>query len=244
MAAHMVTRLHRLSNLNVSVMNYLIHKRTLKIGEALPNVNLYENSPDNPINLNTLFKGKKGVLFSVVGAFTPGCSQSHIPEYISNYDKFKEEGYDLICCVSVNDPFVMSAWAKQMEAKGKIRMLADPAAEFTKAMKMELDCTNVLGNVRSKRYSLVIEDSKIRSINPEPDHTGLACLLCIRSFSKKDKNTWSLIQLYNIHMYCSQCNNEWKPVMVSVKWCSMFSRWRLQTLPGFTHIYIEKKKKP
>lgn len=158
--------------------------RTFKIGEALPSVCLYEDSPENEVNPNTLFKGKRGILFSVVGAFTPGCTQSHIPEYLENYDKFKEEGFDLICCVSVNDPFVMAAWGRQVNAAGKIRMLADPRAEFTKAMQMDLDSRKLLGNIRSKRYCLLIEDGYIRSIMTEPNHTGLACLLCIKNFSK------------------------------------------------------------
>ena len=158
--------------------------RSFRIGEKLPTICLYEDSPDTSVNLQELFKGKKGVLFSVVGAFTPGCTQSHIPEYLDHFEKFKEEGYDLVCCVSVNDPFVMSAWGQQVKTNGKIRMLADPKAEFTKAMNMDLDCTKLLGNIRSKRYSLVIEDGTIQSIMTEPNHTGLACLLCIKNFSK------------------------------------------------------------
>ncbi|KAK3092333.1 hypothetical protein FSP39_001408 [Pinctada imbricata] len=158
--------------------------RTLrnKVGERIPSVSVYEGSPDGVINPQELFKGKKGILFSVLGAFTPGCSLEHIPEYLQQFEKFKEEGYDLICCVAVNDPFVMAAWGKDVKAEGKIRMLADPAAEFTKALKMELDCTKPLGGLRSKRYSLVVEDAVIKSINTEPDHTGLACLLCIRNY--------------------------------------------------------------
>ncbi|XP_052097892.1 peroxiredoxin-5, mitochondrial-like [Mytilus californianus] len=158
--------------------------RSFKIGEKLPIVSVYEDTPDKKVNLQELFKNKRGVLFSVVGAFTPGCTKSHLPEYLENFDRFKEEGYDLICCISVNDPFVMSAWGKQVSAEGKITMLADPKAEFTKAMNMDLDCTKLLGNVRSKRYCLVIEDGIIKSIMTEPNHTGLACLLCIKNFSK------------------------------------------------------------
>ncbi|XP_063429327.1 peroxiredoxin-5, mitochondrial-like [Mytilus trossulus] len=158
--------------------------RSFKIGEKLPIVSVYEDTPDKKVNLQELFKNKRGVLFSVVGAFTPGCTTAHLPEYLENFDRFKEEGYDLICCISVNDPFVMSAWGKQVSAEGKITMLADPKAEFTKAMNMDLDCTKLLGNVRSKRYCLIIEDGIIKSIMTEPNHTGLACLLCIKNFSK------------------------------------------------------------
>lgn len=101
----------------------------------------------------------------------------------------------MICCLAVNDPFVMSAWADKLKTKGKIKMLADPQGKFTKAMKMDLDCTKLLGNVRSKRYALVIEDSVIKSVNTEPDHTGLACLLCIRNFRSAQSAgaTWSVL---------------------------------------------------
>ncbi|XP_033733810.1 peroxiredoxin-5, mitochondrial-like [Pecten maximus] len=162
-------------------------KRTLKIGTELPAVNLYEESPDNAINIRDVFKGKKGVLFSVVGAFTPGCTEVHLPDYLDHFEKFKNEGYDLICCVAVNDPFVMSAWGKHVKAEGKIRMLADTQAEFTRALDMELDCRKVMGNIRSKRYSLVVENGIIQSINMEPENTGLACLLCIKNYRSKVK---------------------------------------------------------
>ncbi|ESO90082.1 hypothetical protein LOTGIDRAFT_233896 [Lottia gigantea] len=159
----------------------------LKIGDSLPDIKLYQDTPDNGISAKELYKGKKGVLFSVVGAFTPGCTHAHIPEYLESADKFKEEGYDLIGCVSVNDPFVMSAWGKNLQAEGKIKMLADTNGEFTKALGMELDCTKLLGNIRSKRYSLVIEDSIIQTINEDPKHSGLVCLLCIRNLKTKQQ---------------------------------------------------------
>ncbi|BFZ07305.1 hypothetical protein BsWGS_10344 [Bradybaena similaris] len=160
-------------------------KRKLQVGDTLPDVNLYEGSPDNPIPARQLYKGKKGVLFAVVGAFTPGCTNTHIPDYLSLYEKFKEEGY-MISCVSVNDPYVMKAWGISTNAAGKIRMLADPRGEFTKALGMDLDCKQVLGGIRSQKYSLVIDDGKILSINVEPEHTGLTCLLCIKNMKADD----------------------------------------------------------
>ncbi|KAH9523066.1 Peroxiredoxin-5, mitochondrial [Bulinus truncatus] len=155
-------------------------KHKVQVGDLLPNVHLYEGTPNNAISAVDLYKGKKGVLFGVVGAFTPGCTNSHIPDYLSLHEKFKEEGY-MISCVSVNDPFVMAAWGKSTNADGKIRMLADPRGEFTKALGMELDCKQLLGGFRSQKYSLVIEDGKIQSINVDPEHTGLACLLCLKN---------------------------------------------------------------
>ncbi|XP_048259117.1 peroxiredoxin-5, mitochondrial-like [Haliotis rufescens] len=160
-------------------------KRYLRVGDRLPNVEVYGATPNDVINPAELYKGKRGVLFSVVGAFTPGCSESHIPEYISNHQKFKEEGYDLICCVAVNDPFVMDAWGKELRAEGKIKMLADTRGEFTRAMGMQLDCTKPLGGWRSRRYSIVVEDSVIQQINEDPDHTGLVCLLCIKNMKSR-----------------------------------------------------------
>ncbi|CAL1530509.1 unnamed protein product [Lymnaea stagnalis] len=160
-------------------------KHKIQVGDTLPNVNLYEGSPSNPISAIDLYKGKKGVLFAVVGAFTPGCTNSHIPDYLSLYEKFKEEGY-MISCVSINDPFVMEAWGKNTNAFGKIRMLADPRGEFTKALGMELDCKQLLGGIRSQKYSLVIDDGKIQSFNVDPEHTGLACLLCIKNMRAGD----------------------------------------------------------
>ncbi|RUS72994.1 hypothetical protein EGW08_019242 [Elysia chlorotica] len=155
-------------------------KHKFRVGDTLPDVNLFENSPDNPIPASTLYKGKRGILFAVVGAFTPGCTNTHIPDYLSLYEKFKEEGY-MISCVSVNDPFVMAAWGKSTNAEGKIRMLADPSGQFTKTLGMDIDCTKLLGGVRSHKYSLVIEDNIIQSVNVDPEFTGLQCLLCIQN---------------------------------------------------------------
>lgn len=158
---------------------------SIKYGSSLPSVEVFVDSPSNPINVRDIFKDKKGVLFSVLGAFTPGCSQSHIPEYLENYDKFKAEGYEVIACVAVNDPYVMSAWGKDLQTEGKIMMLADTNAELTKAMRMELDCRHIMGTIRSKRYSVVIHDNVVKGFNGEPDHSGLACLMCIKNINKK-----------------------------------------------------------
>ncbi|XP_055879559.1 peroxiredoxin-5, mitochondrial-like [Biomphalaria glabrata] len=160
-------------------------RHKVQVGDPLPNVYLYEGNPGNAISAVDLYKGKKGVLFGVVGAFTPGCTNSHIPDYLSLHEKFKEEGY-MISCVSVNDPFVMDAWGKSTHADGKIRMLADPRGEFTIALGMDLDCKQIMGGIRSQKYSLVIEDGKIQSINVDPEHTGLACLLCIKNMRASD----------------------------------------------------------
>ncbi|ELU12078.1 hypothetical protein CAPTEDRAFT_147986 [Capitella teleta] len=136
-----------------------------------------EGTPSDKVSLSDLFKGKKGIVFAVPGAFTPGCSKTHLPGYVEMFDQLKAKGAEVIACVAVNDPFVMAAWGKAHNAEGKIRMLADPAGEFTKAVDMEIDLSSALGNVRSQRYSLVIEDGKVTHVNAEPDGKGLTCSL-------------------------------------------------------------------
>lgn len=149
----------------------------IKVGDKLPTAPLYEGSPTNKVNLAELFANKKGVIFAVPGAFTPGCSKTHLPGYVEKADELKSKGVELIACIAVNDPFVMEAWGRAQNADGKIRMLADTCGEFTKAVDMELDVTAVLGNKRSKRYSLVVADGVVKHVNVEPDGKGLTCSL-------------------------------------------------------------------
>ncbi|KAL8598263.1 hypothetical protein ACOMHN_035213 [Nucella lapillus] len=163
-------------------------KRCIKIGDPLPDVTLYETSPDNAFSAGELYKGKKGIIFAVMAAFSPGCTKAHIPDFLAFYEKFKEEGY-IVSCISVNDPYVMDAWGKFTHADGKIHMLADPQGEFTRAMGMEIECKNLLGTNRSQKYSLVVEDGIIRSINVDPEHTGLTCLLCIQTIKNFNNKT-------------------------------------------------------
>ncbi|XP_047514007.1 peroxiredoxin-5, mitochondrial [Pieris napi] len=148
----------------------------IKVGDKLPAVDLFEDSPANKVNVCELTSGKKVVLFAVPGAFTPGCSKTHLPGYIQNADKMKSEGVAEIVCVSVNDPYVMGAWGNQHNTKGKVRMLADPSGSFIKALDLG---TNLppLGGFRSKRFSMVINDSTVEELNVEPDGTGLSCSL-------------------------------------------------------------------
>ncbi|CAF1006543.1 unnamed protein product [Rotaria sp. Silwood1] len=147
----------------------------IKEGATLPNHTLYENEPKNKVNITDVFAGKKGILFGVPGAFTPGCSKTHLPGYVKSAKEFQKLGYDTIVCVTVNDPFVCQAWAKQHNAEGQVRVLADPDAKFTKALGLEKDMTAVLGNVRSSRYAMVIDNNKVKKLFAEPDGTGLTC---------------------------------------------------------------------
>ncbi|CAD6208335.1 GSCOCG00003341001-RA-CDS [Cotesia congregata] len=151
----------------------------ISVGDKLPSVDLYEDAPSNKVNSAELVSGKKIIIFGVPGAFTPGCSKTHLPGYVTKADELKSKGIDEIACVSVNDPFVMSAWGKDQGAAGKVRMLADTNAEFTKALDVAMDLA-VLGGTRSKRYSLVVEDGIVKEVNIEPDNTGLSCSLADR----------------------------------------------------------------
>lgn len=155
-------------------------KMPIQVGEHLPAVEVQEGEPGNKVAMDQLFKGKKGVLFAVPGAFTPGCSKTHLPGFVQQAEDLKGKGIQEVACVSVNDAFVMAAWGKEHGADGKVRMLADPTGAFTKAVDLLLDSdqiVQVLGNKRSKRYSMLVEDGVVKKINVEPDGTGLTCSL-------------------------------------------------------------------
>ena len=118
------------------------------LGDHLASVDLTWANPCIKVNLYELCAGKKVVIFGVPGAFTPECSNTHLPGYVDKAEELKDKGVDEIVCVAVNDPFVMEAWGKDQAAGGKVRMLADTTADLTKALGLELDLTAVLGNVR------------------------------------------------------------------------------------------------
>ncbi|MBM4293188.1 MAG: peroxiredoxin [Deltaproteobacteria bacterium] len=148
----------------------------IQIGDALPSIDLQENTPATKYNAAQLFAGKRGVLFAVPGAFTPGCSKTHLPGYIQDSEALRAKGVDLVVCVSVNDAFVMKAWGDAQGAAGKVLMLADPDASFTKALGLDVNA-GALGGVRSKRYSMIIENGVVTALNVEPDGFGLTCSL-------------------------------------------------------------------
>ncbi|XP_028839581.1 peroxiredoxin-5, mitochondrial [Denticeps clupeoides] len=152
----------------------------IKVGESLPSVDVQEGEPGNKVSMDQLFKGKKGVLFAVPGAFTPGCSKTHLPGFVEQASELRSKGVQEVACVSVNDAFVMAAWGKEHGTEGKVRMLADPTGAFTKAVDLLLDndqIVQVLGNKRSKRYAMLIEDGVVKKLSVEPDGTGLTCSL-------------------------------------------------------------------
>ncbi|XP_029029467.1 peroxiredoxin-5, mitochondrial [Betta splendens] len=152
----------------------------IQAGERLPAVDVQEGEPGNKVAMDQLFKGKKGILFAVPGAFTPGCSKTHLPGFVQQAADLRSKGIQEVACVSVNDAFVMAAWGKEHGADGKVRMLADPTGAFTEAVDLLLDndqLVQVLGNKRSKRYAMLVEDGVVKKINVEPDGTGLTCSL-------------------------------------------------------------------
>lgn len=145
---------------------------SIQIGDSLPSVQLSEDGPRDFVDpAEALSKGKV-VLVGVVGAFTGTC-ETQLPGYVENYDAFRAKGVDTIAFVSVNDAFVMKAWGESHDVAGKIRMLADPNAEFTKKVGLDVDAA-VLGGTRSKRYTMVLQDGKVTDLQVEPDSFGLS----------------------------------------------------------------------
>lgn len=150
---------------------------TIQPGDALPSAQLQEGNPGEIVDPATEFASGTTILFGVPGAFTPGCSNTHVPGYVDDYDALTAKGVDAIACVSVNDAFVMGAWGEAQGAAGKVRMLADPQAQFVAAMGLEVDAGAILGGVRSKRFAMILRDGKVAELEVEPDGFGLTCSL-------------------------------------------------------------------
>ena len=142
----------------------------IKVGDRIPNATftvMGENGPQ-PRTTDDVFKGKKVALFAVPGAFTPTCSAAHVPGFRDNAAALKAKGVDAIACVSVNDVFVMSAWGKDQKVEGKIDMLADGSGKFAEAVGLTVDLNERGLGVRSKRYSMLVDDGVVKSLNIEP----------------------------------------------------------------------------
>jgi peroxiredoxin len=136
---------------------------TIKVGDKIPDCTLKTPGDPYPVDITTeqLFAGKKVVLFAVPGAFTPGCSNTHLPGFIVNADKIKAKGVDSIVCMAVNDAFVMGAWAKLQNAE-EILMVADGNGEFTKKLGLELDASGFGLGVRSKRFAAIVDNGVVK----------------------------------------------------------------------------------
>ena len=141
----------------------------IKIGDKLPNTTFRVMTAEGPKPKTTdeVFKGKKVALFAVPGAFTPTCSNLHMPSFLNNVDAFKKKGVDTIAVTAVNDAFVMKQWEKATGAEGKIEFLADGSADFAKAVDMVLDASAGGLGIRSKRYSMLFDEGVVKQINIE-----------------------------------------------------------------------------
>jgi peroxiredoxin len=161
-----------LTNFNPSFKDHSM----IKVGDQLPATTLMEFSEvegggcslgPNPVDVAKASAGKTIALFALPGAFTPTCSAKHVPGYIQHFDVLKAAGVDEIWCVSVNDAFVMGAWARDQKTNGKVRMLADGDAAFAKATGLTLDLTGKGMGLRSNRYSMLVKDGKVVTLNIE-----------------------------------------------------------------------------
>ena len=141
---------------------------TIAVGDCIPSCTLSVMGDEGPAPVSTsdLFNGKKVLLFAVPGAFTPGCSMTHLPGYVVNADTIKSKGVDSIVCMSVNDAFVMGAWGEAQNAS-EIVMVADGNAQFTDAMGLTLDATGFGMGKRSQRYAMLVDDGVITHLNVE-----------------------------------------------------------------------------
>ena len=148
----------------------------IKVGDTLPATTLMEFSEvegngcsigPNPVDVAKAAAGKTIALFALPGAYTPTCSAKHVPSYTDNFDELKSAGVDEIWCVSVNDAFVMGAWARDQKTGAKVRMMADGSAEFTKATGLTLDLSARGMGLRSNRYSMLVKDGKVAALNVE-----------------------------------------------------------------------------
>ncbi len=149
---------------------------TIKVGDKLPPGSLSEYVEvetagcaigPNTFKVDELTKGKKVVVFGLPGAFTPTCSAKHVPGYAASYDKLKAKGVDEVICMSVNDAFVMGAWARDQKTGGKVRMMGDGSADYTKALGLEFDLSAKGLGMRCQRFSMLVEDGVVKTLNIE-----------------------------------------------------------------------------
>jgi len=141
----------------------------IQTGDRFPEANFTQMTEKGPAPVSTseLFAGKKVVLFSVPGAFTPTCSKQHLPGYIKAADAMKAMGVDLIACMAVNDAFVMDAWGQAQGAEGKVLMLSDGNGEVTKKLGLEMDASKYGMGQRSRRFSMILQGGVVKHLNVE-----------------------------------------------------------------------------
>ena len=157
----------------------------IKENEQIPNVDIFVMVGGEPVkkNIQVLLKDKKAVIFGLPGAYTSVCSAKHLPGYVNMFDQYKEKGIDYIICISVNDPFVMSAWGKEHNVGDKILMIGDPFLNFTKAIGADVDKSARGLGIRSNRYSMLIDNLKIVKLQEEKE-TGSCEVSAAENFIK------------------------------------------------------------
>ena len=141
----------------------------IAVGQKIPSVTIKQATPEGGADVDPaqLFAGKKVVMFSLPGAFTPTCSQKHLPGYVQDLPQLKAKGVDLVACLSVNDVWVMKAWAEAHDALGKITMLADGSGAFAKALGIDADLSKAVMGLRARRGVMTIDDGVVKSIEME-----------------------------------------------------------------------------
>ena len=146
---------------------------TIQVGDSIPSATLNIMTADGPSAITTddIFKGKTVALFGLPGAFTPTCSAQHLPGFVANADALKAKGVDTIVCLAVNDVFVMGAWGKDQNVGDKVTLVADGSAQFTKAAGLELDLIERGLGLRCQRFSMVVDDGVVKSLNIDPAGT-------------------------------------------------------------------------
>jgi len=140
---------------------------TINVGESIPSVDLATMGAEGPEGISTddLFGGKKVAIFGVPGAFTPTCSAKHLPGFVEHANAIKAKGVDTIVCISVNDAFVMGAWGQDQNVGNKVMMVADGSAKFAAATGLELDLIERGLGMRNKRFSMLVDDGVVKSLN-------------------------------------------------------------------------------
>lgn len=140
---------------------------TIQAGDRLPEVPLQRIGDGvETVDTRSLFDGRKVVLFAVPGAFTPTCSEKHLPGFVEHFDEFRKKGVD-VACLSVNDPFVMHAWGESQDVPDGLDMLADGNGEFTRAMGLEMDASSYGMGTRAKRFALYVDDGVVKQVHIE-----------------------------------------------------------------------------
>ena len=157
----------------------------IKENDQIPNADVFVMDNGDPVkkNTQTLFKDKKVVIFGLPGAYTSVCSAKHLPGYVNMFEQYKEKGIDHIICISVNDPFVMSAWGKEHNVEDKILMIGDPFLNFTKGIGADVDKSARGLGIRSNRYTMLVDNLKVVKLQEEAD-TGSCEISAAENFIK------------------------------------------------------------